>query len=667
MSLDISLLKNHPQLLKFYEYETLLFNITEDNIEQLLKKIDEFKKEDYNCLRMYLSIVCTKFPFKLNLLAKVWCRMGDVHHHFTWTSPFIEYIAKRGIIKPYRVPQYVNPSMTWEDMERVFPVESIGHLIHRDDIDMFVARSEEPNFYSQKLHIFNTDSSLIAFAALCKSNQIFKFLLINDITGRKDDKKDIVKSAVIGGDSTIIELLVQYDFPFSDALLKTAFLYHNHDIAEWILTNYGDKNYGMIDMIQSFNVLAIAYGIENKLSLEKVDKDGHNLLISAACIGYEYVVQWIFEKHANFFDIEAKEALGFSALNYAAYAGNTSILNILIEHGADINSKTNENLTPILTACVVGQEDCVKALVEKAHASLLKTEDSFSPLILAAENGNPEVVEYLISLKPKININEADSFMETALYHAASHNFFSVVKLLVDNGADVNKQDLDGTTPLMTSIISYEDEDVLGEEEDFEEDAFDEEEQENEPQMRFSMSAMHNKTIKQKDEYFSETLSVISYLLDHNADMYLPQLGGENAFDMAISTGSLQIVQLFLKHGYNINHHNGLGATPLHVAVSNMMLKFVKMFIEIGSDINAQDEDGDTPLHVACLIPLITYAEYLIRCGADVNAENRKHVRPLNVAMRVRNEDLIQFLKEKGATISDNYIPMEEELEEEDL
>ena len=686
MSFDVSLLENHPQLKLFYEFEELLFNISEDNVEQIEKKIDEFPKESYNCLRMYLSVCCSKFPFKLQLLERLWCHMGTIHHHHMWSSLLVEYLAKKNIIKPYLVPQYANPQLSWEDMLNVFPSNSIGHVIKNDDLEKFAIRSDESGFYKQTLLIPNerNDIPLLGFAGFCRSVNIFKFILINDQTEWMKYKKEIADNVIKGGSEEIVEICMQYNFPFSSQSLTTALYAHNNEIAQWILNNYGYGDFGMIDMIQTFNVLAIAFAMENSFNLAKLDNDNLTPLISASLIGYSYVVEWLLEKHPTEVDINARERVGLSALNYAAFGGHLDIIDYLIDKGADVNSKTNDNITPLLTACIMGHEKCVESLVVKGHSSLKQTEEHYTPLIFAAQNGNAEVVEYLLSLEPKLDINETGIEGKSPLHHAASHNYFSLVKLLVDNGANVNLADDLKETPLMASLFNFETDDAefLEEEQEEEEDFNDEEENKNNEEEDKEKDENPNYDIhipeetilapsstlphtKKVDDYLEETLQVVSYLLDHGSDMYLCDENGETALDIALSCNSIEILQLFIDHGYDINHHNEVGATPLHIAINKSWMVAVKLFVEKGADINSPDGDGDTPLHVATLLESTRFAAYLIEHGASVNAENNLHVRPLNLAKRNDNEKMMRLLESRGATISENAID-DEIIEEEE-
>ena len=70
-----------------------------------------------------------------------------------------------------------------------------------------------------------------------------------------------------------------------------------------------------------------------------------------------------------------------------------------------------------------------------------------------AEFDQAEVLKFLLELKKSngqsmIDINAANEIGETLAYTAAVHNALKVLKLLIEMGADMNKSDINGATPL---------------------------------------------------------------------------------------------------------------------------------------------------------------------------------------------------------------------------
>jgi len=70
-----------------------------------------------------------------------------------------------------------------------------------------------------------------------------------------------------------------------------------------------------------------------------------------------------------------------------------------------------------------------------------------TPLYAATEERHTEIVKLLLDEKADMNAR-AGNDGDTLLYNAAVGGQVEIVKLLLENKADVNKQNTDGDTPL---------------------------------------------------------------------------------------------------------------------------------------------------------------------------------------------------------------------------
>ena len=77
------------------------------------------------------------------------------------------------------------------------------------------------------------------------------------------------------------------------------------------------------------------------------------------------------------------------------------------------------------------------------HISEVEGFNNFTPLIFASDKGNYEIVKLLID--NRADINAKDNNGHIALIEAVdSGNYEKIVKLLVENGADIDAKDNDG-------------------------------------------------------------------------------------------------------------------------------------------------------------------------------------------------------------------------------
>jgi hypothetical protein len=87
---------------------------------------------------------------------------------------------------------------------------------------------------------------------------------------------------------------------------------------------------------------------------------------------------------------------GSRPLYYAASAGSTACVQLLLMHGAGVNlSGSEDRETALHGAARRGKLDCIKLLIESKAEVALQNKDSFSAATLAEQNNHPECAQYL--------------------------------------------------------------------------------------------------------------------------------------------------------------------------------------------------------------------------------------------------------------------------------
>jgi ankyrin repeat protein len=168
-------------------------------------------------------------------------------------------------------------------------------------------------------------------------------------------------------------------------------------------------------------------------------------------------------------------------IQVAAMCNNVGVLDYLIGHGVDFNSR-NELGRPVLMAISTGADEAALDLIRRG-ASLEHTEDEPPPLELAAGFCREEVIDELVKrgcdpndlpvervnpleaaahngnrraalalIKHGAKVNFMDKAHTPPLFHAVMMNHIEMVQLLLDNGADINVHAMGGGyTALMTA------------------------------------------------------------------------------------------------------------------------------------------------------------------------------------------------------------------------
>ncbi|XP_022091401.1 transient receptor potential cation channel subfamily A member 1-like isoform X2 [Acanthaster planci] len=163
-------------------------------------------------------------------------------------------------------------------------------------------------------------------------------------------------------------------------------------------------------------------------------------------MGHSEIVSVLFEA-TGLGLLESEDRMDQTVLHYTAETANVALLNLLLVKGAKVDTRDNEEKTPLHIACQFGHLACVKILLQHSP-NLLNTDDmdGMTPLLLASHNGHPSIVRFL--LDTGADIASKNDEWKTALALAASKNHVHTVTVLIENNADINALDKEKNTPL---------------------------------------------------------------------------------------------------------------------------------------------------------------------------------------------------------------------------
>lgn len=195
------------------------------------------------------------------------------------------------------------------------------------------------------------------------------------------------------------------------------------------------------------------------------------------------------------------------------------------------------------------------------------------------------------------------------------------------------------------------------------------------------LTAVKANDIKKAEELLTE------YGLDVN-EMYYPSSSEfepeRSVFNEACASGYLDMVQMLLEKGADVNRQGRTGYTPLMDACFlSGNLDMVKLLVSEGADVNALSTQGDSALCLVAdkgdmqiarfllengadpnIIPVgdndspLNWAAYrgnlsmvilLVKHGADVNLMDSRGWRPLGLAASRGYIEVVRFLLTKGA------------------
>ncbi|XP_070581720.1 death-associated protein kinase 1-like isoform X2 [Ptychodera flava] len=129
------------------------------------------------------------------------------------------------------------------------------------------------------------------------------------------------------------------------------------------------------------------------------------------------------------------------------------------------------------------------------------------------------------------------------------------------------------------------------------------------------------------------------YTDEHGAPWY-----GSTALHVASREGNVDIAQVLISNGCNVNTTDANDWTPLHYATRFGKESFARLLLQSGAEIDVQDKDGNTPLHLAAQRGVERTATLLLEHKASINIKNKDGEGPLDIVKRelsnLRGEDV---------------------------
>ena len=143
---------------------------------------------------------------------------------------------------------------------------------------------------------------------------------------------------------------------------------------------------------------------------------------------------------------------GRSEVADAVMQGNKSALRTLLQQKADVNAPQADGTTALQWAVRADDLETTEMLLRAgAHPSEMN-QSGATPMLLAAMNGNAVIIERLIQAGADPNVPLSNTG-DTALMMAARTGKVEAAKALLDHGAQVNaKENWGGTTALMWAV-----------------------------------------------------------------------------------------------------------------------------------------------------------------------------------------------------------------------
>ena len=324
----------------------------------------------------------------------------------------------------------------------------------------------------------------------------------------------------------------------------------------------------------SDNVISFLLGLPSaaahNLAMVRRASDGATALIVAAEAGCVESVRLLLMAEESAAD--DVNIVGKTALIAAAYSGQTQVITLLAESGANLNAAQSNGATALFVAAEHGYADAVRFLLQRGADPARPLLTGMTPLMAAAAKGLVSVVDVLLTVSAEeIGVSETLAGGETALYLAVVNDQVEVVRRLVTNGgAAVDSTMPDGSTPL------------------------------------FAAAHLGN-------------VEVVRMLASLGADVNRCRHDKASPTYIAAEHGHSQVIKSLALLGANINAPNKNLATPVYIASQQGWFLAVRMLISLKADPNTRNRDGASPLFIAAAFGHARVIRELVLAGASLS------------------------------------------------
>ncbi len=431
---------------------------------------------------------------------------------------------------------------------------------------------------------------------------------------------------------------------------------------------------------------------------------GRSEVADAAMQGDKSALRALLQHKA---DVNAPQADGTTALEWAVRANDLEMTGMLLHAGASPSAANQSGATAMLLAAMNGNAAIIERLIQAGadpNAPVSKTGDS--ALMMAARTGKVDAIKVLLDHGAEVNAKETWGGT-TALMWAVSERHPEVVQLLVEHAADVNAKSnfvpsasgrgFEGTAPVPPKP--------------------------NQTVEEFASGWMTPLMFAARED----DIESAQILIHRGADVNAVGGDGKDALELALFNGSYDVASLLIDNHANVNHADAQRFTPLFWAVDrrNMEtppnfpwmvttdplpliekllnaganpnaivnntprarmrdgsprivfgtalmraafsgdLTLVKLLLAHGADPHIVSKDNETSLMAACGTGFINgyskgrsaaerleVVKLLVQLGEDVNAADNYGITPLMVAANLGELPIVEYLMDQGADLA---------------
>ena len=407
----------------------------------------------------------------------------------------------------------------------------------------------------------------------------------------KETEKYPIYCAIKNKNLNMIKILLNNNFDLKRESYILSYAIENSDenIVKYLVENGADMySYEITALYQAvlnLNPKLVEYFLDKGASIEKAGRTDvyGNIMMAAA--------------GSKFNNSNDKSPVDLEALEKSA-ENSAKITEMLIgKSDKNIINDSLEGKTPLIIAVGNSYIDTAKILIENGANINAVDIEGWSALSYAVNNGDIEIAKLLLENKAKIK----DELL-IAIKSPIVESRINMMKLLIDNKANINYTDENGFNPLNIAIESGD-------------------------------------------------MELTKFLITNGANVNSLMQDGVSLIGYAIAQNNMDLLQILIENGANVNYTGGdsWANTPLQTASRLGLDNVVRILLTRNADINAVDMNGNTALHTAALNSQLSIVKLLLEKNPNLDIQNKVGNTALHLAVISGNIDIVGELVLKGA------------------
>ncbi|KAI5844018.1 ankyrin repeat-containing domain protein [Morchella snyderi] len=379
----------------------------------------------------------------------------------------------------------------------------------------------------------------------------------------------------------------------------------------------------------------------------------------AAHFGHEEVVRDLLKDEKCFHALKLQSDRYWAALYTASSKGYEGIVFLLLNHKANVNAHHGEWGNALLVAKIRGFKGITQLLIENGanfhpkpngaeyREALYSTEFLCNPSMIRflVENGADVNPQYRIYCN-RTAISESRNFspqkylsppqrdlsvLQSAIFNKSGKD---VVRILIDGGADTNAPDgiYGSAFAIALTILNPEVMQLLAE--------------------NGADTSVYNYEKAMDTAFYYRNWKLVEVLVQCGGDVDTQHQLYGSILQLAIDWGQEDIARLLVGKGAKINVQSGCHGSALHAAVYRGSGKIVQLLLNNGANLEPQNDHGNA-LQMAIQLAQYDIARALAdNAGpAEINAQGGRYGNCLSTAINRGNQELVELLVKNGADI----------------